>query len=366
VANELERSSTELTLIEKLQKQALFGKQKHKAHLARLAALKEVPESEEYRMNLFDQMLDDLAETWTAHARLGELLGPGEEAEKRGKTDPTITIVGLDRNDRMLARQMYQAYMLGMCDEIIEACNNDEIKLKLKPPAYWSPVQKLKKINKPKPIFEYFLYNIWSISEGDNKDFFGHFPERFMENLLYYHTEERDLIYDPFAGSGTTIDVCERMNRYFFCSDIRPTRINIEKRSIQEGIPKIECPDLTFLDPPYWKQAKKEYSDDNNDLSNMDLDKYYDTLNMFLSELMESESKQIAIVIQPTQWRAIDRKLEDHIFVFDKMLSDKYKIVMRYLLPYSTQQYNAQQVEIAKKEKVCLSLIRDLVVWERK
>jgi len=54
---------------------------------------------------------------------------------------------------------------------------------------------------------------------------------------------------------------------------------------------------------------------------------------------------------------------EDHIFKFDKMLPDNYAIEMRYILPYSTQQYLPQMVTKAKEERICLTSHRDLVVW---
>jgi len=39
------------------------------------------------------------------------------------------------------------------------------------------------------------------INKGDKVNHFGHFPLIFMKNLLYFHTQENDLIYDPFAGN---------------------------------------------------------------------------------------------------------------------------------------------------------------------
>lgn len=54
------------------------------------------------------------------------------------------------------------------------------------------------------------------------------------------------------------------------------------------------------------------------------------------------------------------------MFDFDKMLTGKYDIEMRYILPYSSQQYNAQMVEKAKAENKTLGLNRDLVIWKIK
>lgn len=61
-------------------------------------------------------------------------------------------------------------------------------------------------------IPEPYIYNIWSLNkQTEDKDYFGAFPEKYMENLLYYHTDLFDIIYDPFAGSGTTIGKCCQM-----------------------------------------------------------------------------------------------------------------------------------------------------------
>jgi len=214
------------------------------------------------------------------------------------------------------------------------------------------------------------IYNIWNLKQSESEeDFFGIFPSIFMENLLYYHTEKNDLIYDPFAGSGTTVDVCIKMNRRFCCSDlvVHPGRKNIEKWNIQNGLPiNLEKPDLVFLDPPYWIQAKNKYSKSSDDLANMPLDEFYNAFLKFLGLLANWKIKRIAIVIQPTQYLNKNHDFEDHIFKFNEFLSDKYNIEMRYILPYSTEQYNAQQVEIMKKEKKALNLIRDLVIWKIK
>jgi len=209
------------------------------------------------------------------------------------------------------------------------------------------------------------LYNIWNVGRGDNNSHFGHFPKLFMKNLLYYHTQPFDLIYDPFAGSGTTIDACREMFRKCVVSDLKPdkSRPEIFEHDITTGLPDdLPKPDMVFLDPPYWIQARGKYSDSEKDLANMSLDDFYKTMNHLFDEISDRKISKIALVISPTQYPN-NLVFEDHIFKFDKMLHDKYEIEMRYILPYSTQQYNGTQVERAKEEKICLSLNRDLVVW---
>ncbi len=187
-----------------------------------------------------------------------------------------------------------------------------------------------------------------------------------MENLLYYHTKKDDLVYDPFTGSGTTIEACMKWNRRFYCSDLTPTNKNIREWDINRGLPE-DLPevDLAFLDPPYSLQAVGMYSDKTNDIGNVSIEDFYKSMSLLLSALSEKKAKKIAIVVQPTQYNN-NFKFEDHIFKFNEMLSGQYDIEMRYILPYSTQQYTPQQVEKAKENKICLVLNRDLVVWQLK
>ena len=232
----------------------------------------------------------------------------------------------------------------------------------------------LSKIGQLSEILQDFnppIYNIWNLQKQDNAtdSHFGSFPLYFMKSLLYYHTEPMDIVFDPFAGGGTTVDACKQMLRRYYCTDliVKPGREkDIMQHDITKGLPDgMPKPDLVFLDPPYWKQAEGKYSDSASDLANMSLDDFYSALGKLFNELTVRGVERIALVIAPTQYPN-DLNFEDHIFKFDKMLDGKYEIEMRYILPYSTQQYNGTQVEIAKEKKICLNTIRDLVVWRLK
>lgn len=214
------------------------------------------------------------------------------------------------------------------------------------------------------------IYNIWNLQKQDNatESHFGSFPLYFMKSLLHYHTEPMDIIFDPFAGGGTTIDACKEMMRRYYCTDriVKPGREkDILQHDITNGLPDgMPKPAFVFLDPPYWIQAENLYSTDKTDLANMSLDDFYKSMKNLLNELSDRKIEKISIVIQPTQYKN-NMVFEDHIFEFNNMLQ-KYKIEMRYILPYSTQQYNAQMVNLAKEKNICLGLNRDLVIWRLK
>ena len=182
--------------------------------------------------------------------------------------------------------------------------------------------------------FTPLLYNIWNVNKQDNeRKHFGAFPEIFMQNLIHYHTDPMDIIFDPFGGGGTTIDVCKQMVRRYYVSDrkVIPGREkDIKEHDIVNGLPDdLQKPKLVFLDPPYWKQAEGKYSEDAEDLGNMALNEFNSSMENLFSEISKRKIDKIAVVIQPTQY-SNDFKWQDHIFDFDKMLPG-YKIVMRYI-----------------------------------
>lgn len=98
----------------------------------------------------------------------------------------------------------------------------------------------------------------------------------------------------------------------------------------------------------------------------MSLPDFYSTIENFLKKIASKKPDRIAIVISPTQFPNKNHEFEDHIFKFHEMLIKRgYRIEMRYQMPYSTQQYKGNQVDIMEDEKKCISIVRDLVVWKR-
>ena len=222
--------------------------------------------------------------------------------------------------------------------------------------------------NSKKEPFKKFIYRTWNQKDQDNTTrHFGAFPEIYMQNLLAYCTKPFDIVFDPFGGGGTTVDICKEMFRRYYVSDrkVIPGRENdIRQHDIKEGLPAdLQKPDIVFLDPPYWKQAQGQYSDDGEDLSNMSLESFNASMKKLFDEIGKKKIQRIAIVIQPTQylnnWQTVD-----HTIDFAIMLQKKYVVESRRILPYSTQQYNAQMINKAKEQNDDLVLHRDLTVFK--
>mgnify|MGYP000846099308 FL=1 len=224
------------------------------------------------------------------------------------------------------------------------------------------------------------IYNIWKQQEKTaGSTHFGNSEVRWVDNLLYLYTEPFDVVVDPFAGGGSTIDLCKKRSRRYFVSDRKPIperEADIRQHDliasggvVLPSVPRWKDVSLVYLDPPYWRQAAGQYSDDPTDLANVDID----TFNAYLSGIIKGFAKKlgdsardkpayIALIIQPTQWKADERKFTDHIG--DMLRAVRLPVNMRFYVPYESQQCNAQMVEWAKDSKRCLVLTREIVVWE--
>jgi DNA-binding XRE family transcriptional regulator len=226
------------------------------------------------------------------------------------------------------------------------------------------------------PDFEIPIYNVWKQQNKSNAvNHFGNSEPRWLENLLYLYTNPADIIVDPFAGSGSTIDVCKKRQRRYWVADRKPIverEHEIRKHDLvadtgvqMPPVPRWKDVKLVYLDPPYWLQAQGQYSQDPSDLANMPLEQFNETLagiiHGFAKKLKNGEPRYIALIIQPTQWKAPERQFIDH--VGDMLRLVKLPVDMRFSVPYESQQCNAQMVEWAKAHRKCLVLTRELVVW---
>jgi hypothetical protein len=224
------------------------------------------------------------------------------------------------------------------------------------------------------PDWEPPVYNIWSFAKKTNEtSHFDNSEQRIVENLLYAYTEPFDIVLDPFAGGGSTIDVCKKRLWRYWVSDRKPIverEDEIRQLDIAKELPPLNKRwsevTLTYLDPPYWRQAEGKYSDDPEDLANMSLEQFTEALAGVVNRIAAKQSRGVvALLIQPTQWKSDGRAFIDHVIDMVKAASPKrLTLENRISCPYSTEQYNAQQVEWAKANKKFLVLTRELIIWQ--
>jgi len=215
------------------------------------------------------------------------------------------------------------------------------------------------------------IYNIWKQqTKSSGSEHPGNSEAKWLDNLLYLYTKPFDIVVDPFAGGGSTIDLCKKRLRRYWVSDRLPIveRENeIRKHDMTNGIPSLhrwQDVGMVYLDPPYWKQAEGFYSKDPEDLANMELEQFHSTLAKIVNEFGSKIGGYVALIIQPTQWKSPDRSYTDH--VAEMLRRVNLPIDMRISVPYESQQNNAQMVTWAKEQKKILVLTREIIVWKGK
>ena len=222
------------------------------------------------------------------------------------------------------------------------------------------------------------LYNVWTWNKDDDTavDHFGNSHSGIVDRLLYLYTNPFDVVVDPFAGAGSTVDICRKRTRRYWCADRKvkaglETQKHIRTRDIVQGPPSyLPWSDvrLLYLDPPYWRQAQGQYSDDTSDLANMEIDVFYDVLTDYVRTTAKKmvTGSHNAILIQPTQWKnEPTRDVVDHVVDLCKRLDGgSLRLKQRISCPYTSQQANPQMVEWAKANKQLLVLSRELIVFE--
>lgn len=89
----------------------------------------------------------------------------------------------------------------------------------------------------------------------------GSIPAGIVAHTLHYFSRPGDLVVDPMAGGGTTLDVCEGMGRRCLAYDLDPVRPEIRQGDVRHGFPleTREC-DLVFCDPPYHTMLTEPYA----------------------------------------------------------------------------------------------------------
>lgn len=66
---------------------------------------------------------------------------------------------------------------------------------------------------------EFETTNVWKICPKSDKIHSAVFPEELCKRVIEYYSYKGDLVFDPFAGSGTFGRTAKKMNRYFFLTE---------------------------------------------------------------------------------------------------------------------------------------------------
>jgi DNA modification methylase len=115
----------------------------------------------------------------------------------------------------------------------------------------------------------------------------GATPSYIIWNLLQRYTKEGDLVIDPCAGSGTTLDVARDLNRRALGYDVHARRKDIFRVDAKKLPPELTGKvDFVFIDPPY--STHLDYGDDPRDIGKLSAKSgdYYAAMEKVFAEIV--------------------------------------------------------------------------------
>lgn len=91
------------------------------------------------------------------------------------------------------------------------------------------------KVKKSKVLDKYETSNVWRIDPTFDKIHSAVFPIELCNRVVKFYSFIGDLIFDPFAGSGTVGRAALNLNRHFFLTEKEPKYINRIKEELNKS-----------------------------------------------------------------------------------------------------------------------------------
>ena len=222
-------------------------------------------------------------------------------------------------------------------------------------------------------------YDVWNFSGchdlmGDQHP--GRIPGQLVAHVLYFYTKQGDLVVDPMAGSGTTLDACSLMGRKARGYDIdgRHERCDIGEHDLTDGWPEITSKaTLVFWDPPYFdKMDAANIGEDGyieGSISGMDPDEYLEWLSTRFAELHNTGAKQLAFLM--SNWdsqNAKRHKGHKGLFSWDYAYALEeagWTLTREIQCPLPTQQVHPVIVNKFRESRRMARLTRSLIIAKR-
>ena len=132
-------------------------------------------------------------------------------------------------------------------------------------------------------LWDYPRQSYGKTPKGSNK-YAGVTPAFVIYNMVWRYTDPGDLVLDPMAGSGTTIDVCNEEERKVVAFDISPTRHDIKKNDARRLPVADNSVDMIFIDSPYGDNI--DYNDQPGNIGKLsaESEEFYESLDKVISE----------------------------------------------------------------------------------
>jgi len=132
-------------------------------------------------------------------------------------------------------------------------------------------------------LWDYPRQSYGKTPKGNNK-YPGVTPAFIIWNLIQRYTEPGDLVLDPMAGSGTTLDVCNEEGRRCTCYDIAPRRPDIIQNDSRRIPLEDNSVDMIFVDSPYGDNIRYNDHPDCIGKISSETETFYEELEKMMRE----------------------------------------------------------------------------------
>lgn len=211
-------------------------------------------------------------------------------------------------------------------------------------------------------------YDVWMFKHDRSYGikYPGSIPAGILANAIHYFSEPGELVVDPMAGGGTSLDVCQSLNRRCLAYDLVPSRSDIQKWDIaSQPLPEAarNC-DLVFIDPPYHTMLRSNYAQAS--VSSLEMNAWIETMTRIYSHVYASlrPGGHIAVLIAnqtekdlPTDQGYIDHALDTLI-----ILKQLGFLPQRRISCPMEGSYRPDQIQKSRLNKRMLGQVRDLIV----
>jgi DNA modification methylase len=133
-------------------------------------------------------------------------------------------------------------------------------------------------------LWDYPKQSYGKTPKGSNK-YAGVTPAFIIWNLVQRYTKPGDLVVDPMAGSGTTIDVCKEEGRQVIGYDISPAHPEVIQNDARSIPLHDDSVDMVFIDSPYSDNIN--YSDHPDCIGKISCEdeRFFDELDKVAAEI---------------------------------------------------------------------------------
>ena len=213
-------------------------------------------------------------------------------------------------------------------------------------------------------------YDVWNFAGCDPRfggEYPGRIPGQLVMHLLYFFSQPNDLVIDPMAGSGTTLDACAYLGRRVYGFDAHPCAerndILAHDMLTQSWHPRVAQAQLIVWDPPYYKKMDAQYGDKS--ISRLNKSEYLAFFQRAAATIPSEFSGRLAFLC--SDYTNPDHT-DENIFVWDYLqlfMAAGWQIEHRIQVPLTTQQVHPDLVNRFRQARRLARLNRDVVILRR-